>query len=86
MQRGVPVASSDAGPLPEIGGDAVLYFDPLDVGAIAGALADLLRDAGLRERLAREGRERARSFTWERTARETAESYERAWAGRRPAE
>ncbi len=81
MQRGVPVATSDAGPLPEVGGDAVRYFDPLDVGAMAGAISDLLGDARLRERLASEGRERARTFTWERTARETAESYERAWAG-----
>ncbi len=85
MQRGVPVATSDAGPLPEIGGDAVRYFDPLDVGAIAAALSDLLEDGTLRERLASEGRERARAFTWERTARETAVSYERAWAGRRAA-
>ncbi len=81
MQRGVSVASSNAGPLPEVAGDAVLYFDPLDVGAMTMAISDLLRDAGLRERLANAGRRRARSFTWERAARETAASYERAWAG-----
>jgi len=83
MQRGVPVACSDAAPLPEIGGDAARYFDPLDVGAMTTALSGLLEDAELRERLASEGRQRASSFTWERTARETAESYERAWTGSR---
>ena len=81
MQRGVPVACSNAGPLPEIAGEAALYFDPLDVGEITEALSDLLRDARLREDLATAGRRRARSFTWDQAARETVESYERAWAG-----
>jgi glycosyltransferase involved in cell wall biosynthesis len=81
MQRGVPVACSTAGPLPEIAGDAARYFDPLDVADMTLALWDLLRSDRLREELASAGRERARSFTWERTARETVESYERAWAG-----
>jgi glycosyltransferase involved in cell wall biosynthesis len=83
MQRGVPVACSNAGPLPEVGGDAVRYFDPLDVGDLTAALSDLLTDPRLREGLANAGRQRASSFTWERTARETAESYERAWASSR---
>lgn len=81
MQRGVPVACSNAGPLPEIAGDAARYFDPLDVAEMTNALADLLRNERLREQLGGAGRRRAGSFTWERTARETAESYERAWAG-----
>ena len=81
MQRGLPVACSNAGPLPEVVGDAGLYFDPPDVREMTEALSDLLRDAELRQRLAAAGRERARSFTWERAARETIQSYERAWAG-----
>jgi glycosyltransferase involved in cell wall biosynthesis len=84
MQRGVPVACSAAGPLPEIGGDAVRYFDPVDVEGMARALSDLLVNQRLRAGLAKAGRERAGSFTWERTARETVESYERAWAGSAP--
>ena len=47
---------------------------------MTAALSDLLRDARLRAELASAGRQRAASFSWERTARETAESYERAWA------
>jgi glycosyltransferase involved in cell wall biosynthesis len=81
MQRGLPVACSNAGPLPEVAGDAARYFDPLDVREMTEALSDLLRDAELRQRLGAAGRERARSFAWERAARETIESYERAWAG-----
>ena len=81
MQRGVPVACSTAGPLPEIAGDAARYFDPLDVADMARALSELLRSDRLRQELASAGRGRARSFTWERTARETLASYERAMAG-----
>jgi glycosyltransferase involved in cell wall biosynthesis len=44
----------------------------------------LIEDAELREKLASAGRERARLFSWERTARLTAECYERAWAGAVP--
>ena len=83
MQRGLPVASSNATSLPEVGGDAVLYFDPLDRDEIAAAVAKLLADEPLRRRLAAAGRERAELFTWERTARETVDSYRRAWRGLR---
>jgi glycosyltransferase involved in cell wall biosynthesis len=79
MERGVPVACSGVSSLPEVGGDAVLYFDPLDVEAIAAAIESLLADRALAERLAAAGRERAMSFSWERTARETAAVYDRAF-------
>jgi glycosyltransferase involved in cell wall biosynthesis len=88
MERGMPVASSIASSLPEVGGDAVLYFDPLDVSAIADAVERLLADRALAERLAAAGRARAAEFSWERTARETIEAYQRAFAEhsrRRPA-
>jgi glycosyltransferase involved in cell wall biosynthesis len=80
MQRRVPVACSRASSLPEVAGEAARYFDPLDVDGIAAAMEELLADAGLRERLAEAGLVQARKFSWERTARETAASYERAWA------
>lgn len=88
MERGVPVATSDASSLPEVGNDAVLYFDPLDVAAIADAIQTLLADRSIAERLAAAGRARAREFSWERTARATIEVYRRAFADharRRPA-
>ena len=83
MARGVPVACSNATSLPEVAGDAALLFDPHDETAIAAALRRLLDDAELAERLRMAGRERVRQFTWERTARETIDSYERALAGGR---
>lgn len=83
MQRGLPVVSSNAGALPETGGDAARYFDPLDVDAMADAIEAVLGDGALRERMSAAGREHAATFTWERSAQETLDSFERAWAGRR---
>jgi len=80
MARGVPVACANAASLPEVAGDAAILFDPRDPAAIAGALARLLAGGAEIERLARAGRERAAQFTWERTARLTLRSYERAIA------
>jgi glycosyltransferase involved in cell wall biosynthesis len=82
MRRGVPVASSNAGSLPEAGGDAAVYFDPLDVAAMADAIRSLLEDTGLRKRTSAAGRGQAATFTWERSAQETLESFERAWHAR----
>jgi glycosyltransferase involved in cell wall biosynthesis len=80
MTRGLPVACSNTTSLPEVAGEAALYFDPLDLPAMAGAIERLLGDAELRERLAEAGREQAARFTWERTAEGTRRSYERALA------
>ena len=67
--------------LPEVAGDAVLYFDPLDVGEMTRAIERLLTDEALREQLRRAGPERARIFTWDRTAQATLASYDRALRG-----
>jgi glycosyltransferase involved in cell wall biosynthesis len=82
MRRGVPVACSNASALPEVAGDAALYFDPYSVRGIADALGELIGDRVVAERLAAAGRERERGFTWEATARATLESYARAWRAR----
>ena len=71
MAAGIPVACSDIPPLREVAGEAALFFDPLSEEAIASALDRIIADATLRAKLEISGPERARSFTWERTARET---------------
>jgi glycosyltransferase involved in cell wall biosynthesis len=80
MARGTPVGCSRASSLPEVGGGAALYFDPLDTGAIATALGQLLGDAELRAHLREAGIARAAEFSWQRTAEATLEQYERAVA------
>jgi glycosyltransferase involved in cell wall biosynthesis len=79
MARGVPVACSNASSLPEVAGDAALLFDPTDEPAIAQAMSRLLQDTVLCKELRQRGAERAREFTWERTARLVLESYASAF-------
>ena len=77
MARGVPVACSNASSLPEVAGDAAVMFDPRDERAIASSIEQLLSDRAAAERLRVRGMERAREFTWERTAKLTLDSYAR---------
>jgi glycosyltransferase involved in cell wall biosynthesis len=81
MARGVPVACSDAASLPEIAGDAALLFDPHDVRAIAAAIRTLLAGGPEMARLREAGLARAQTFSWERAATLTLESYARTLAG-----
>jgi glycosyltransferase involved in cell wall biosynthesis len=78
MACGTPVLTSSVSSLPEVAGDAALLVDPDDTDAMAVAMQELLFDEALRTRLAGMGLARAASFTWERTARATAESLRRA--------
>lgn len=71
MSYGIPAIAARSSSLPEIGGDAVYYFDPGDSGKLADAIERLSSDAGLREALARKGRQRAAAFRWDRTAEAT---------------
>jgi len=78
MARGVPVATTDRGSLPEVAGDAALLFDPMNPSAIAQAIMRLLTDGELAARLREAGRERAAQFSWGATARGTLDAYARA--------
>jgi glycosyltransferase involved in cell wall biosynthesis len=83
MRRGVPVACSGRSSLPEVAGDAALYFDPDNQEQVTAAIRRLMEDSDLRARLASAGRQRAASFSWRRTAEATLASYDRAAASRR---
>ena len=80
LKRGTPVDCANTSSRPEVAGDAAFLFDPTDTDAIRSAIERLLSDAALRERLARVGPAQAARFTWDRTARATLESYDRALA------
>lgn len=62
MASGVPVACSNAGSLPEVGGVAASYFDPVNVEQMAEVLHHVLSDAGLRARMRRAGRLQSMRF------------------------
>jgi glycosyltransferase involved in cell wall biosynthesis len=72
MARGCAVVASDIPVLREVGGDACVYVDPLDPAAIASGVCRVMGDQEVRAKLASAGRARAASFTWARTAAETA--------------
>jgi len=69
MACGCPVAAARAASMPEVCGDAVLYFDPGSVDAIAAALQRVLGDTALCERLSRAGSARAAGYRWSESAR-----------------
>jgi glycosyltransferase involved in cell wall biosynthesis len=82
MARDLPVACSDRASLPEVAGDAAIYFDPDDQSAVSTAVRRLLEDESLRSQLVERGRERVQLFSWRRTAEATLESYRAAVAAR----
>ncbi len=81
MSCGTPVVTSDISSLPEIVGRSAVLVDPYREEAIAEGIRRVLEDTALRERLKREGIERAGLFSWERAARETLTVYHQV-AGR----
>lgn len=71
MSAGLPIACSNRSSLPEVLGDAGVYFDPEDSSDIANVLRELIDSPDLRMRLAKAAYERARNFSWQRCANET---------------
>ncbi len=75
MACGTPVIASDIAVFREVSGGAALLVDPYSPSALAQAMRAVLEDKDLRRELRDRGLERARSFTWERTAELTVEGY-----------
>jgi glycosyltransferase involved in cell wall biosynthesis len=73
MASGLPIACSGRGPMPEVLGEAGVYFDPEDPTSIAAALRELLSSPELRARWAQAAYQRARGFSWEQCAQQTLE-------------
>jgi glycosyltransferase involved in cell wall biosynthesis len=76
MAAGCPVVSSDASSLPEVGGDAALYFDPHAPEQAAAQIIRLLGEPPLRDALIERGRQRAATLSWDRHVEKLAEYYQ----------
>ena len=76
MKCGAPVIVGNRTSLPEVVGDAGLLVDPFDEAEIAAALARLIDNPDLREKLRVKGLKRAEKFSWHDTARRTLKVYE----------
>jgi glycosyltransferase involved in cell wall biosynthesis len=82
MARGVPVACAKVSALPEVAGDAALFFDPERQDELTVAVRRLLDDGDLAARLVERGHRRVEQFTWKRTGEESLAGYRRAIARR----
>src|SRR5438067_8407894 len=73
MSCGCPVAAFRNSSIPEVVGDAGMLVTDGDAAALGEAAAAMI---GQRERWSRSGVQRARKFSWDRTAQETISTYE----------
>lgn len=81
MAQGVPTIASRSSSLPEVGGEATVYFDPGSSEELAAAIETVISDSSLAEALRQLGYARVRCFDWSRTADETLAVFRKA-AGR----
>ncbi len=75
MASGTPVVTSNVTSMPEIGGNAVVTINPLDVSGLAEMINKILSDENLKRRMIESGLKRAPKFTWKKTAEETKNLY-----------
>lgn len=75
MAAGAPVVSSNATCLPEVYGDAALYFDPHSVDDMVYACMQALKDNDLRAMLIKHGKDQLAKYSWQRMAKQTHDLY-----------
>jgi len=85
MACGRAVACSGTSAMPEVADGAGLLFDPRNPASISRAMADVLLDADLRERMERRGLQRAGHFNWRKSAQATLDIYREVAGGSRTA-
>lgn len=68
MKCELPIVSSNATCLPEIAGDAAIYFNPFSVEDIAKSMTKIESDKSLRAKLIENGKQRSTLFNWDNTA------------------
>ena len=68
MSAGVPVICSNTTSIPEVGGNAVVYADPMKIDQITDAMIKLANDKDLRKNLIEKGFEQKNKFSWDETA------------------
>jgi len=71
MATGLPIACSNRGPMPEVLGDAGVYFDPENAVSIANAIEQILSEPDFRSSIAEKAKKRSESYTWNKCADET---------------
>lgn len=75
---GVPTAVSNISSMPEVGGDAALYFDPHSRAEIKNVMLKVLTNPALAKELIERGKKRLLVYSWDRCAKETMEVFKNA--------
>jgi len=81
MSCGCPVITSNVSSMPEVAGDAAILVDPYSVEEISSAIEKALSDEKLRTEMRKKGQERAKMFSWRKTAEETLQVYKETCGG-----
>jgi glycosyltransferase involved in cell wall biosynthesis len=81
MSQACPVITSKNSSLPEVGWEAVLYWEGESAESLAASMLQLEEDEALYVRLSKEGLQRAEIFSWEKTALELRRFYDRGFGG-----
>lgn len=75
MTLGAPVVASNTSSLPEVAGDAAVLVNLTDIEQLSEAILRVIRDRQFRSSLIQKGREQAKLYSWEKTAKETLNAY-----------
>lgn len=75
MAHDCPLISSNATCMPEVYGDAAVYFDPLDINDMAQAIQKVIGDKKLRKDLIAKGHEQVQKYSWQKMAQQTLRVY-----------
>jgi glycosyltransferase involved in cell wall biosynthesis len=71
FEMDVPVATSKVSSMPEVAGEAAVYFDPHNKAEMKNAIKSVLLDKSLADKLRQKGRERLKEFSWQKCAEQT---------------
>ena len=78
FSKGCPVLCSNCSSLPEVAGDAAIYFNPKESDSIIDAVQKIIDNSDEREKLINKGFKRLQEFSWDKTLLETIKVYEKA--------
>ena len=81
MSAGLPIASSDRGPMPEVLKDAGLYFNPESVTSMKNCLRYLIDNPDLRQRLSTKAKQYSQAYSWKKCADETFAFFRSVYEG-----
>jgi glycosyltransferase involved in cell wall biosynthesis len=82
MQSGCPVIISHEGSVPEVGGNAAEYFDGNSTESLIETIQKVFQSKTLQKELSEKGLDRAKKFSWKKTAEHTVEAYTKVLTGK----